>query len=371
MNRAKLGRVAALVVKEFRQLFRDPRMRRLIFVSPIIQLVVFGYAVSTDVRHTRLFVVDHDRTQASARLVDAFTAGGYFDVVGRSDRGADAAAALDHGRAVVALQIPAGYARGLDDPAGTSVQILVDGTNSNVATVALGYAEQIVRSHGLAAAGREIVPPVDLRERAWFNPSLASRNYNVPAVIGTIMLLMSLMLTALAVVRERELGTLEQLMVSPLTPGELIAGKTIPFGLVALMQMTMITAVALLWFRVPFLGQGPLLLLAALLFLVAALGLGLLISTISTTQQEAFLATFLVLMPVMLLSGFMFPVTRMPAAFQWLTLLNPLRHYLEIVRAVFLKGSGIDALWPQLAALLVMAVGVVWFASTRFHKTVR
>lgn len=367
----KLERLAGVVRKEFQQMFRDPRMSRMIFVAPIIQLVVFGYAVSTDVRQTRLFVVDHDRTQASRALVEALTAGDYFRVVGRSERPADAADALDHGRAVIALQIPAGYARDLRGPAGASVQVLVDGTNSNVATVALGYAEQIVRSHGLGTLGRDVVPAVDLRERAWYNPALASRNYNVPAVIGTIMLLMSLMLTALAVVREREMGTLEQLMVSPLTPGELIVGKTIPFGLVAMMQMVIITAVALLWFRIPFLGQGPLLLLAALLFLLSTLGLGLLISTISNTQQEAFLTTFLVLMPVMMLSGFMFPVSSMPAVFQWLTLLNPLRHYLEIVRALFLKGAGFGALWPQYAYLLVMGVTAVWFAGTRFHKTVR
>jgi ABC-2 type transport system permease protein len=371
MTRDKIERVAGLVQKEFRQLFRDPRLSRLIFVAPILQLLVFGYAVSTDVRHTRLFVVDNDRTQASRMLVDALTAGDYFRIVGRSDRPADAATALDHGTAILALQIPAGYARELRGPGGAHVQILVDGTNSNVATIALGYAEQIVRSHGLATLASTFTPPVDLRERAWFNPALASRNYNVPAVIGTIMLIMSLMLTALAVVRERELGTLEQLMVSPLTPGELIAGKTIPFGLVAMMQVAIITAVALLWFRIPFLGQGLLLLLAALMFLVTTLGLGLLISTVSNTQQEAFLTTFLCIMPVMLLSGFMFPVTSMPVAFQWLTLLNPLRHYLEIVRAIFLKGSGFEALWRQYAALAVMGAGVLWLATTRFHKTVK
>jgi ABC-2 type transport system permease protein len=192
----------------------------------------------------------------------------------------------------------------------------------------------------------------------------------VPAVIGTIMLMMSIMLTALAVVRERELGTLEQLMVSPLTPGELIAGKTIPFGIVSMMQMVIVTAVSLLWFRIPFLGHGPLLLLAALLFLLTTLGMGLLISTVSNTQQEAFLTTFLAIMPVMMLSGFMFPVTSMPVAFQWLTLLNPLRHYLEIVRALFLKGAGFGALWPQYLTLTVMGAGVLWFAATRFHKTV-
>ena len=369
--REKTERVAGLVRKEFHQILRDWRLARIIFVAPVIQLLIFGYAVSTDVRHTWMFVVDGDRTQASRALVDAFTAGGYFDVVGRSDRPADAAAALDYGRAILALRIPAGYARTLREPGGAHVQVLVDGTNSNVATVSLGYAEQIVRSHGLATLERAFTPPVDLRERAWFNPALVSRNYNVPAVIGTIMLMMSLMLTALSVVREREMGTLEQLMVSPLTPGELIAGKTIPFGLVAMAQMAIITAVALLWFHIPFLGQGLLLLLGALLFLLTTLGLGLLISTVSNTQQEAFLTTFLAIMPVMMLSGFMFPVTSMPVAFQWLTLLNPLRHYLEIVRAIFLKGAGFDALWPHYAVLAGMGTSILWLAGTRFRKTVR
>ena len=371
MMREKLARIAGLVRKEVRQMFRDPRMSRMMFLSPVMQLMIFGYAVSTDVRHTPLYVVDHDHTQVSRALVDALTAGGYFTVIARSDRARDLANALDHGDVTVGIQIPPDYARALRDPDGARVQILVDGTNSNVATVALGYAEQIVRTHALTTLDRRFEPPVDLRERAWFNPALVSRNYNVPAVVGTIMLMMSLLLTALAVVREREMGTLEQLMVSPLTPGELIAGKTIPFGLVAMLDLVIITAVALLWFRVPFLGQGPILLLAALLFLMSALGLGLLISTVSHTQQEAFLSTFLLMLPLMMLSGFMFPVTSMSPLFQWLTLLNPLRHYLEIVRAVFLKGAGFDALWPQFAWLAAMGVGVLALAASRFRKTVR
>jgi ABC-2 type transport system permease protein len=351
----------------------------MIFISPILQLIIFGYAVSTDVRHVSLFVVDHDHTQASRALVDALTAGDYFRVVGWSDRTGDIADVLDQGRATVALQIPPDYARklagaigrGFQGGEGVHVQVVVDGTNSNVATIALGYAEQIIRTHGLGQLGVTITPPVDLRERAWFNPALVSRNYNIPAVIGTIMLMMSLMLTALAVVRERELGTLEQLMVSPLTPGELIAGKTIPFGIIALFDLVVITAVALAWFHIPFLGQAPLLLFAAFLFLLSALGMGLLISTVSNTQQEAFLTTFFTMMPVMMLSGFMFPVTSMPKAFQWFTLLNPLRHYLEIVRAVFLKGAGFSALWPQFAALVGIGFTVVSVAASRFHKTVR
>ena len=249
--------------------------------------------------------------------------------------------------------------------------MLLDGTSSNTATVASGYAGRILQTYALAQGGLARTPPLELRERAWFNPALKSRDYNVPAVMGAIMLILSLLLTSLALVREREMGTLEQLMVSPLTPTELIIGKTVPFAIIGMVDLLLITAVALLWFRVPFEGNFLLLLLAGVLYLFSTLGLGLLISTISNTQQEAVMTSFLVIMPLMLLSGFMFPVSSMPVAFQWLTLLNPLRHFLEIVRAIFLKGAGLGALWPQFLALLVMGAGVLSIATTRFHKTVR
>jgi len=370
MNRERVERVLALAGKELVGIRRDPKLLRLVFVAPILQLMVLGYAVSTDVRNTRLFVVDHDRTAESRALVESMTSSGYFRVVGRSDRPRDLVAALDGGRAVVGLQVPAGYSAALRAPGGAAVQVLVDGTNSNIATVALGYAEQIVRTHGLASVATSYRPPVDLRERAWYNPALLSQIFNVPAVIGSIMLLVSLLLTALAVVREREIGTLEQLMVSPITPFELIAGKTLPFAAIALFDMALITVLALTWFRVPFTGSFALLLVAALLFLLSSLGLGLLISTVSSTQQEAFLTSFMLFMPLMLLSGFMFPVSSMPVAFQWLTVLNPLRHYLEIVRAVFLKAAGLESLWFQFAALAVMGATVMVVAASRFRKTV-
>ena len=364
----RIERVWEMVRKEFLQIFREPRLRRVIFVAPIIQLVVFGYAVSTDIRHTSTFVVDHDRTRASRELIEAFVASGYFAVTGRSDRPADLVRALDHGEAIVGIEIPRGFAASLQNGGGAEVQIVVDGTNSNTATVAKGYAERIVQSYGARLGASP--PAIDLRERAWFNPDLASRNYNVPAVVGSIILLVCLLLTALAVVREREIGTLEQLMVSPLTPGELIAGKTIPFAVIGLADLAVVTSVALFWFGVPFRGNAWLFLGASVLFLLSGLGVGLFISTISKTQQEAFMATFLVFQPTLLLSGFMFPVSSMPVAFQWLTLLNPLRHYLAIVRGIFLKGSGIVALWPEYLTLLGMGVVILWFASTRFHKTV-
>jgi ABC-2 type transport system permease protein len=207
-----------------------------------------------------------------------------------------------------------------------------------------------------------------LRERAWFNPDLSSRNYNVPAVVGAIILLVCLLLTSLAVVRERELGTLEQLMVSPLTPGELIAGKTIPFAIIGLVDLTIVTIVAIVWFGVPFQGSLVPLLAASVLYLLSGLGVGLLISTVSATQQEAFMASFLVFMPAILLSGFMFPVSSMPDVFQWLTYLNPVRHYLIIVRGVFLKGVGFQAMWPEFTALLILGAALLGLAASRFDK---
>jgi len=361
-------RVWQLVRKEFRQLFRDPRMSRVVFVAPLIQLMIFGYAVSTDIRNTATFVVDHDRTQTSRALVTALTASGYFRVSGRSDRPADAVRALDHGDAIVALEIPVGFADRLRGNRTARVQMLFDGTNSNTATVALGYAERIVQAFGAEFSAAPVAGGVDLRERAWFNPDLSSRNYNVPAVVGAIILLVCLLLTSLAVVRERELGTLEQLMVSPLRPAELIAGKTIPFAVIGLVDLSLVTIVAIAWFGVPFQGSLLPLVAASVLYLLSGLGVGLLISTVSATQQEAFMASFLVFMPAILLSGFMFPVSSMPEVFQWLTYLNPVRHYLIIVRGVFLKGVGFTAMWAEFAALLALGAGLLGLAAARFEK---
>jgi ABC-2 type transport system permease protein len=366
---AKLERIFEIVRKEFLQVLRDPRLARVIVIAPLLQLMIFGYAVSTDVRDVATFVVDHDHTQASRDLVDAFTASGYFRVAGASSRSADLVAALDRGDAMAGLVIPVGFAADLA-ASRARVQLLLDGSDSNTATVARGYAEGIVQNFGAARASGATLA-LELHERAWFNPDLSSRDYNVPAVIGAIILLVALLLTSLSVVREREIGTLEQLMVSPLSAGELIVGKTLPFALISLLDLALVFALALFWFKVPFVGSIAVLLLASVLYLLGTLGTGLLISTVSKTQQEAFMTSFLVYMPLLLLSGFMFPVASMPEPFQWLTLANPLRHYLEIVRGVFLKGAGLEALWPQFLYLLAMGIGLLWLASTRFSKTAR
>jgi len=371
-----LDRLMRLVQKELRQMLRDPRSRRMLFVGPIFQLLIFGYAVNTDVRHASTFVVDEDKTSASRALVDVLTATGYFDVTQRGDRPSDISRALDRGSALVALDIPRGFSRDLAKGAA-NVQLLVDGSTANTANVALGYATQIISRYaldqGATIAARMGTPiptgGVDFRVRAWYNPNLESRMYNVPAVMGNLVMMMSLLLTALAVVRERELGTLEQLMVSPLRPAELIIGKTLPGALVALIDMVLITAMALWWFDVPFRGSFLLLGVASLLFILTGLGAGLLISTISATQQEAFMSMFLFFLPAMMLSGMMFPVENMPQALQYITLLNPIRHYLIIVRGVFLRGAGWSVLAPQMFALAVIGGTVLVFAMGRFRKT--
>ena len=377
MNGFSFIRLRQLLRKELRQMLRDPRSRRMLFISPVVQLLLFGYAVTTDVRHARVYLLDADQSAESRQLATTLTATGYFDIVQRGDRPAELAAALDRGDVLMGLNIPRGFAADLARGRPTAVQLLVDGSTANTANVALGYASQIIGRYGAERgaqiAARAGVPAmtggVDFQMRIWYNPNLESRSYNVPAVMGNLVMMMSLLLTSLAVVREREIGTLEQLMVSPLKPAELILGKTLPAALVALIDMVIVTAIALLWFRIPFEGSFLVLGVASLLFILTGLGVGLLISTISNTQQEAFMSMFLFFLPAMMLSGMMFPVENMPPAIQLLTQLDPIRHYLVVVRGVFLRGAGFEVLMPQMLTLAAIGVGVLSFATARFRKT--
>ncbi len=364
-------RVVEMVRKEFRQMFRDPRMKPIVFVSPVIQLLLFGYAVNTDVRHTKTFVVDHDVTPESRAVVEALTASGHFDISGRSHRPADLVTALDHGDAVVGVEIPSGFSRDLKSGHRVNVQVIVDGTNSNTGTIARANAVQIINNFAKQQQSTLAVSAIDLRLRAWYNSALVSRVYNVPGVIGLLLLIMCLLLTALAVVREREIGTLDQLMVTPLQPVELMLGKTIPVAVIGLIDLALISGVAILWFRIPFRGSILALLPAALIYIVAGLSLGLIISSMARTQQEAFMTMFLFALPALILSGFLYPVSSMPVILQWLTLLNPVRHFIEIVRSIFLKGTGFGALWPQYLTLTGMALGGLWIATVRFKRSIR
>jgi ABC-2 type transport system permease protein len=365
-------RVRVLIQKEMRQLLRDPKAKRMVFGAPIIQLLLFGYAVNTDVRNVATVVVDQDRTAESRLLQETLTASGYFRIVERSEDSRDIERALDGGHAVMGVQIPPGFAESLKGGRAATAQILIDGSSSNTATVAQGYAGRIVQAFAAdqaARGGLGVEGGIDLRSRAWFNPDLSSRVYNIPGVIGLLLLLMALLLTALAVVRERELGTLEQLMVSPINPKELILGKTVPVVIVCLVDLALITVLAILWFDVPLRGPVVALVLGSFVYILAGLGAGLFISAISRTQQEAFLTMFLFILPAIILSGFMYPVSTMPEIFQRITLLNPIRYFMEMVRAIFLKGDGIGDLWGHYLVLTGMALLAVWGASKRFRKS--
>jgi ABC-2 type transport system permease protein len=372
-------RILTILRKEFRSVFRDPRMRMVILAVPVIQTLVLGYAVTLDVRHVRLAVVDRDGTPASRALVARFTGSAYFDAVAFTQSDDEARALVDAAEAAAILQINAGYEANLRAGRVTPVQLIVDGADSNTARFVVNYAAQIaaaannqvVLERAARQAGRTVdVGRVDLQPRAWFNADLESRHYYVPGVIAMLVMLIGLMLTGMAIVREKEAGTIEQIMVTPIRPVEFILGKFAPFIVIGFVNTCMVTVVGLLWFGIPFRGSFALLLLGVALFLLSTLGIGLFISTISSTQQQAMMTTFFFFFPAMLFSGFLFPIANMPEFFQWLSLLDPLRYILIIIRGVFLKGVGFEVLWPQFAALLGLGVAVMAFAVSRFRKTI-
>jgi ABC-2 type transport system permease protein len=371
-------RVLAILRKEFRSVLRDPRMRFVILGLPVLQTLIFGYAVTLDVRHVQLAVVDRDGTPASRELVARFTGSACFDAVAFPPNEAAARALIDAGEVAALLQINAGFAEGLLAGRAMPVQLVVDGADSNTARYVLNYATQIAAAANasLAAetlrrrAGPAAAPAgPELRPRVWFNPDLESRNYYVPGIIAMLVMLIGLMLTSMSIVREKETGTIEQIMVTPIRPVEFIVGKCAPFAVIGFLDTALVSAVGLFWFEIPFRGSFALLLLGTALFLLSTLGIGLFISTVSRTQQQAMMTTFFFFFPAMLFSGFIFPITSMPEAFQWLSLADPLRYFLVIIRGVFLKGVGADVLWPEMAALLAMGVAVMAFAVSRFRKT--
>jgi ABC-2 type transport system permease protein len=359
-----------MVIKEFIQIMRDKRMKAIVFVLPVLQTLAFGFAVTTDVNSIQTAVMDLDRSFESRELVRRFSASGYFNIKATPESPAELQELLDRASVTIALQINHGFSDDLKRHMPAEIQVLADGTDSNTATVALDYTNRIVNKYAgdLAGPASSASGRIDVRQRAWYNPELKSKNYNVPGVIAIVIMLTSLLLTSMAVVREREMGTMEQLMVTPLKPVELIMGKTIPFALIAFFDMIFVTVFAVLIFNIPI--NGPLLLLpvSTAIYLLSVLGIGLFISTIAKTLQQALMATFLFFMPATLLSGFMFPIENMPDIFQYVTYINPLRYFLVIIRGIFLKGIGISILWPQMTALFALGIVVIFLSSLRFKK---
>lgn len=370
-------RIKHILIKEFIQIFRDPRMKAVIFIMPMIQVMVFGYAVTTDVKRIPTAVYDLDSTPDSRNLIREFTYSNYFDVKKDISTDEDQKALIDKSVVNAVIRINRGFSADLKANKTARFQLIVDGTDSNTASIILTYANQIVERYSTKVLGNRSkvmldrinrFPKIQVRTRSWFNENLESRNFYVPGVIALIVMLITLLLTSMAIVREKEIGTIEQLIVSPIRPFELILGKLVPFAIIGLIDALLVTLVGVLWFNVPIRGNLLLLLGSTVLYLLTTLGVGLFISTMSGTQQEAMMSTFFFYFPAVLLSGFMFPIANMPKVIQWITYLNPLRYFLVILRGIFLKGSGIYILWPQMLALLVMGVAILMMSSMRFQK---
>jgi len=371
-------RLRVMLMKEFLQIRRDRTALMRMIVPLIIQMLVFGYAATFTVHHVSTVVLDLDQSQASRDLVSHFVASGRFDVVATARNSAGVKRDIDHDVAAIAVVIHAGFERDLGNGKSAPLQILVDGTNSNTALIALGYINQIVAQFSADEAARmqpphsSLAPPqigVSLQPVPWFNPGLDDTWFFIPGVIGSLTLMQVVSLTAFAIVREREVGTLEQIMVSPIRPAEFILGKTVPFFLIGLGDIALVSGIGIAWFRVPFIGSPLVMLIGSSLFLLAAVGMGLLLSTFSKTQQQAFALNFFFVNPFFILSGFAFPIAAMPKLLQWFTLINPLRYFLVVIRAVFLKGVGLDVLWPELAAMAALAAVMLTVSVLRFRSS--
>jgi len=375
-----LGRIKQMLIKEFIQVLRDKRTRFLLVGPPIIQMLIFGYAATYEIHNVATVVLDQDHSQESRDLVSRFTSSPYFQVQRQLTDARQVRDSIDRGQAIVGIQIDAGFAQRLRKGQTAPVQVIVDATNSNTALIASGYVSQIAlgfsRQYQTDRIGRiapqlvEQMPSVELEQRPWYNPEFRSRWFFVPGVIGSLTLLLVITLTAFAVVREREIGTLEQIMVTPIRPAEFILGKTLPFFLIGLFDVSLIALVGTFWFQVPFRGHIPVLMTGAVLFILCMLGVGLLISTVSSTQQQAMVTAFFFIMPAITFSGFGFPIDTMPVWLQYLTYLSPLRYFLVVLRGTYLKGVGMDILWPQMAAMAALGVGLLTAAILRFHKAV-
>lgn len=367
-----------MLIKEFIQVLRDKRLRILLFLPPLIQLIIYGYAVNFDISHIRVAVLDQDRSTQSRQLLNRVTSTPYFDLVAWLDSEDEARRLLDLGEVAMVVRLPGDFARKLKQGDTASVQMLLDGTDSNQTLVVMRYFNQVLSDYTqdlmqdrLNRAGlKNLEMPVGIEQRVWYNPNLTGRWSFVPGVIAMVVMLVSLMLTALAVVREKEIGTMEQLLVTPLRPLELILGKTVPFVLISLLDALLVTVAGVFWFEVPLNGSIWVLLLGVVLFLFNSVGLGLLISTLSRTQQQAMTAGAFILTPAVLLSGLIFPIANMPEPVQWFTYLNPLRYFIITVRAVFLKGVGLDVLWPDYLGLGVLGLCLLTFSVVRFKSRI-
>ena len=366
------ARVLALTIKEFLALLRDRASRMTLIGPPLIQLLVFGYAATFDLHHLPYAVYDQDGGQAARELLARFAGSSAFEQVGRVTHDAEVAPLLDRKQALLVLRVDRQFTRRLEAGQPAPLQVLIDGRDSNTALIALGYVSAVVQDFNRAWAaehGRR-APPARLVVRAWFNPNLLSRWFVVPGIVGLLTLVVTLLVTGLSVAREREMGTFDQLLVTPLRPLEILLGKALPGFIIGALEGGLIAWIGVLWFGVPFTGSIVALALGMVLFLLAAVGIGLMISSLAVTQQQGLLGVFLFMVPAVILSGFATPVANMPAAVQWLTCLDPLRYFLVITRGVFLQGDRVADLTAQYWPLALQAALSMSAATALFRRRV-
>jgi len=372
-----LARIRRMLIKEFLQMLRDPRMRVVVFGVPVIQMTVMAFALTTDVTNIRTAVLDMDKSSVSRELLNDFTAGGYFRIVNYLDSEKEITDLLDRSDVRAVLRIPAGFANDIAAGRTAKVQFITDGTDSNSTAIALGYAASIINTFAdrqmeqRSRAATLFNKPVQVQTvtRAWFNANQESKYYYVPSLIATMLFIFSLLLTSIGIVKEKEIGTIEQVMVTPIRRLEFIFGKTLPYMITGYISMTIMLIVAFVIFQVHVHGSLFLLYLLTGIYLCGNMGIALLISAGAVTQQQALLTSFLILMPSVMLSGFMFPIKNMPEMVQWLTFINPMRWYLEILRGIVIKSVGIQVLWPAVAAQTILAIIFIMAAASRFKKT--
>lgn len=365
--------ILAIVLKEVRQLLRDRKLLMMVLVIPFVQLFMFGYVVSTDLNNVSLTVMDADKSAMSRELVTRFRNSAIFSIASFSERDSEIVDEMDRNRAAAAIVIPAGFERNLKALRKPEVGLILDGSDSTAATQAQAYAAGIMADFARDKDPRRMpaglkVTRLNVSSRVWFNPTMKSVNHMIPGLIGLILTIVSTMLTSLAIVRERENGTLEQIIVTPIKKYQLIAGKIIPFAIISYVDVIIIVAAGMLWFKVPFRGNIVTLFLMTGAFLLCTIGQGIFISTVSRTQQQAMSSSWFILFPSMLLSGFVFPTESMPRLIYWVSYIIPLRYYLVIVRGIFVKGIGISVLWPQVLGLLILGSLTFTASVLRFHK---
>ena len=363
----------AIFRKEFLELRQNPRIFGIVIVAPILQLTILGYAANTDVKNVPVIFADGSRTALSRTLIARFEGSPYFDVLDTVTTVGEVDPYIERGEAWLAIAIPADYEKRISEGGTARLQLIADGSDANSVSMALSYASNLVGAHATELLEQRVPPgppgALDARIRVWFNPQLLSRDFFIPGVLALLLLVVTSNLSSMAIVREREVGTYEQLSVTPLSRWGLIVGKLLPYGLIGMIDVFLVVAVAVLWFEIPVRGSALLLVAMCGVYLLATLSLGLLVSTMSQTQQQAMMTTvFVFLMPMIYLSGFIFPIENMPYVIQLVTYLIPLRYYAEIIRGIFLRGSGLEVLWPQALALLVMGTSILAVAALRFQK---